>query len=356
VPPPLPPPTSPFGNTVAGAGIVEPSTEASGSAAVAVGSQLPGVVTRVCVRIGEEVKAGALLFELDRRQAEADVLVRETAVAAAQAQLRRLDMQPRPEEVPPAEAQVRAAEAAFRQLEDQRNRDRRLGPLALSEQDRVAHELAYRQAHAQWNLAQANLALLKAGAWEPDKVIARANLEQARAGLTQARVNLELLRVRAPLDGTVLQVNVRPGEYVAAAPGAGLVLMGNLRPMHVRVSIDQEDLPRLVLDVPARARVRGDPGQEALPLRFVRLEVYVVPKTSLTGANIERVDTRVAQVIYALDPRHGLVRQKKVLVGQLLDVFIDTRPAQRGTEQPGPSRSPGRGGPARPSAIPPGPA
>jgi multidrug resistance efflux pump len=326
--PPLPPPTSPFGHTLAGAGIVEPSTEASGSSAIAVGSQLPGVVSRVCVRIGQEVKKGDLLFELDRRQAEADLQVRQAAVVVAQAQLRRLQFQPRPEEVPPSKAQVKAAEANLRQLEDQRNRDRKLGPLSLSEQDRIAHELAYRQAHSQWLLAKANLALLEAGAWEPDKVIARANLEQARAAVVQARVNLDLLRVTAPVDGTILQVNVRPGEYVACAPGAGLVLMGRLKPIHVRVNIDQEDIPRLALNAPARAKLRGDPGQEAIVLRFVRLEPYVIPKMSLTGANTERVDTRVAQVIYALDPQHRLVQEKKVLVGQLIDVFIDTRADQ----------------------------
>jgi hypothetical protein len=64
-----------------------------------------------------------------------------------------------------------------------------------------------------------------------------------------------------------------------------------------------------------------------LPLRFVRLEPYVIPKVSLTGINVERVDTRVAQVIYALDPVHPLVRDKKVLVGQLVDVFINTSPS-----------------------------
>lgn len=50
-----------------------------------------------------------------------------------------------------------------------------------------------------------------------------------------------------------------------------------------------------------------------------------MPKTSLTGTNIERVDTRVVQLIYAIDPENKLMREKKVLVGQLLDVFIDTR-------------------------------
>ena len=101
VPPPVPPPASPFGHTVAGAGMVEPSTEASGTAAIAVGSQLAGVVSNVRVRIGQEVKAGDLLFELDRRQAEADLKVRQAALAVAQAQLRQLELQPRPETCPP---------------------------------------------------------------------------------------------------------------------------------------------------------------------------------------------------------------------------------------------------------------
>jgi hypothetical protein len=55
-----------------------------------------------------------------------------------------------------------------------------------------------------------------------------------------------------------------------------------------------------------------------------------VPKMSLTGINVERVDTRVVQLIYAIDPRHKLVREKKILVGQLLDVFIDTAPNEVG--------------------------
>jgi len=51
-----------------------------------------------------------------------------------------------------------------------------------------------------------------------------------------------------------------------------------------------------------------------------------VPKVSLTGLNAERVDTRVVQVIYAIDPGHKTVKEKKVLIGQLVDVFIDARP------------------------------
>ena len=50
----------------------------------------------------------------------------------------------------------------------------------------------------------------------------------------------------------------------------------------------------------------------------------MVPKVSLTGINVERVDTRVVQIIYAFDPNQPLVRDDKILVGQIVDVFINT--------------------------------
>ena len=59
------------------------------------------------------------------------------------------------------------------------------------------------------------------------------------------------------------------------------------------------------------------PGRNS-NLNFVRVEHYVTPKKSLTGDNTERVDTRVLQAIYALEPG-----EQTVYVGQQLDVFID---------------------------------
>ena len=95
LPPPVPPTTSPFGQTVAGAGMVEASTEASGTGNIAIGSQLSGTVAKLCVRIGETVRAGDVLFELDLRQAEAELQVRLAAQAAAEKQLRQLELRPR---------------------------------------------------------------------------------------------------------------------------------------------------------------------------------------------------------------------------------------------------------------------
>lgn len=326
VAPPVVPATNPFGKVVAGSGMVEPATEASTQATISVGSQLAGVVSHVAVHIDQVVQAGDLLFSLDNRQTQAQLRIAQAAVASAQAQLSKLQKQPRPEEVPPLEAKLRAAEATLRTQTDLRDRDRRLLKTgAVTEEEMVAAEQSCQNAQAQVELARSNLALLKAGAWQPDKVIATAEVDQAQAQVSQILTMLDLLEIRAPVAGTILQVDVRPGEFVSASPLQSLIVMGNLNPYHVRVSIDEEDIPRLKLDAPARAKLRGDLAQRDIPMKFVRIEPYVIPKASLTGANIERVDTRVMQLIYAIDPTEPLIEQRAVLVGQLLDVYIDVK-------------------------------
>jgi multidrug resistance efflux pump len=323
-PPPVSPSVSPFGNTVAGEGMVEPSTEASGSAIITVGTQLAGIVVKIPVHINEEVKAGQLLFELDRRANEAELAVREAALHAAEVQLNKLKLQPRPEEVPPAEALTKVSEATVRQQEDLYERDQKLiKTKTITEQEFFDATQALMGGRAQLAQAQANLALLKAGAWEPDKIIAEAAVKQVQAQIAQQKTQLELMQVRAPVDGTILQINIRLGEYLSVNAAQTPILMGNMNPIHVRVNIDEEDLPRLKLNAAAKAKLRGSLSGQEVEMSFVRLEPYVVPKVSMTGINIERVDTRVIQVIYAIDPEAPLVKERKILVGQLMDVFIN---------------------------------
>src|SRR5579884_489446 len=169
--PPVPPARMPYSQGVAGAGIVEPYAEASTTSTIAVGSQLSGVVTVVHVRIGQEVKTGDLLFELDKRQNEADFKVKQAALKVA-------------------EVQVQVADANAAQQRDIYRRAQEIyRGKALGEQDLVTAEQTSRQADAQ--LEQA-----------------RANVGQATALVEQARTTLELMEVRAPVDGTVLQINV----------------------------------------------------------------------------------------------------------------------------------------------------
>ena len=54
-----------------------------------------------------------------------------------------------------------------------------------------------------------------------------------------------------------------------------------------------------------------------VPIEYVRTEPLVIPKRSLTGSVSERVDTRVMQVIYSVDPN-----VLGAAVGQQVDVYI----------------------------------
>ena len=47
----------------------------------------------------------------------------------------------------------------------------------------------------------------------------------------------------APSDGTVLAVNIRPGEFATIGGSTPPVLLGRLDPLHVRVDIDEADVP-----------------------------------------------------------------------------------------------------------------
>jgi HlyD family secretion protein len=316
VQPPVPPAQTPFGDTVAGSGIVEAQTEN-----IAIGSHLPGVVTEVFVKVGQKVKAGDPLFRLDDRALKAELAVRQANLAAAEAQLARQEMMPRTEELPASEAKVREAEANFTDQEDQLRRARVANTRmagAVTGEELSRRQQAYHMAREQLAKARADDNLLKAGAWSADKELTRATVAQAKAQLEQTQTDLDRLRVQASVEGEVLQVNVRPGEYVGVPPGQALVVLGNINKLHVRVDVGEHDIPRFVKGAAARATLRGNP-QEAFALTFVRVEPYVVPKKSLTGDNTERVDTRVLQVIYALEAKDW-----PVYVGQQVDVFIDS--------------------------------
>jgi multidrug resistance efflux pump len=319
VAPPVAPGRAGFGNSVAGVGIVEPQTEN-----IAIGTPLSGLVEAVPVRVGQRVGAGDVLFRLDSRALEAELKARQASLAAAHAQVARLRSMPRPEEVPAAKARLAEAKANLelqeRLLEISRNLYQRR---ATSLEEYTQRRQARASAVAQADRAAADLRLLEAGAWASDLDVARASVGQAQAQVEQTRAELDRLVVRAPLDGEVLQVNVRTGEFAAAQSGQGLVVLGNVSRLHVRVEIDEHDLHRLRTAAVAEAAPRGNP-QARFPLSFVRVEPFVTPKRVLTSDSAERVDTRVLQVVYAVEAKGA-----PLYVGQQLDVWIEAAPAGR---------------------------
>lgn len=320
--PPVEPPRAPFSNTVAGSGIVEARTEN-----ISIGSHLPGVVNEVLVQVGAKVDQGTPLFRLDDRAMKASLRVMQSNLVAAKAELTRLESLPRREELPASEAKLLEAEANLAEQVSNYERAKKLvAENAVTDQELVRRRQAVEAGKQLVAGARASDELLKAGAWEPERAIARAKVEQMIASVEQVQIEIDRLTVAAPVDGEVLQVNVRPGEYVGAPAGQALIVLGNVQQLHVRVDIDEHDIPRFRPGAPAQATLRGDPKAK-FNLNFERVEPYVVPKRSLTGDNTERVDTRVLQVIYSIE-NQGCT----LYVGQQVDAFIDA--AKSATDAP----------------------
>lgn len=313
-PPVVQPAIAPYRSYVAGAGIIEASTEN-----IAVGTVTPGAVTEVYVKPNDTVKDGDPLFKVDDRSLQAELQVRRAALVQAQAHLQKLEQSPRPEDIPPAEAKVTEAQAALSDLSNQFSLYENVQDKAAISQDELARRrYAVEMAQARLRQTTGQLELLKAGTWKPDLQIARAEVDAAEAQVELVETEIERLTTRAPVDGTILQVKIRLGEYAPAGVlQTPLILMGNLDRLHVRVDVDENDAWRVRREAPAVAYVRGNRDLQTR-LDFVRIEPYVVPKRSLTGESIERVDTRVLQIIYSFD-RGAL----PVYVGQLMDVFIE---------------------------------
>jgi HlyD family secretion protein len=276
------PATSPYASFIAGAGIVEAKSQN-----IAIGASLAGLVKSVKVKVGDRVRLGDSLFLIDDRAALAELAVREADLARARAAV--------------GEAEAGVKDAATLQRLAEAIEDRRAISTEELERRRNATLIAKRRLES-----------------------AGAQVQQAEAAVKASQTTLELLRVTAPVNGEILQVNVRPGEFAQAGPlSTPLMLVGNLDDLHVRVDIDENDAWRFRQESKAVAYLRGN-RQFRADLALVWVEPYVVPKKSLTGDSTERVDTRVLQALYSFD------RSKMpVFVGQQMDVFIEAPDFER---------------------------
>jgi multidrug efflux pump subunit AcrA (membrane-fusion protein) len=347
--PVIEPPRPPFTAFVAGAGLIEAASEN-----IAIGTPVGALVKKVSVNVGDAIKKGDPLFTLDARELEAELLIRQAALRVAEQQLSRLEAGTRPEQIPPQRARVSEAQADIMSAQSDVANNQALLDDAKAQLERAegmtdtralsAEEVTRRRftvnavqarldaakarvetAKARANEAQAQLALLEAGTWKFDIDVARVQVQQAQAGINAIQIEIDRRVVRSPVDGKVIQKNVREGEFAqAGALSTPLMLVGQVSPLHVRVDVDEYEAWRVKPGSKARAFARGN-KDIATDLQFVRFEPYIVPKRSLTGASTERVDTRVLQVIFAFDPK-----DLPLFVGQQVDVYIESDPVQRG--------------------------
>lgn len=211
-----------------------------------IGPTVAGRVRAVAVDVGDTVKAGQLLAEmepvdLDERTAALDASVARAGSAMTAADAQRRDAQARKE---------LAAVNARRYVELGQQNFISAGAVEARLQEQAS-------ADAIVSAADANLAAARHD---------QQRLAAERAGLSQQRANVRLL---APADGVVTSRDAEPGSTVVA--GQAVLRVIEPSSLWVKVRLDQARSAGLAAGLPAQVVLRSNPGR-AIAGKVARVE------------------------------------------------------------------------------------
>jgi multidrug resistance efflux pump len=127
----------------------------------------------------------------------------------------------------------------------------------------TANTIDLSQAGANLAIAQADLAksqrdyeTLQKGPIPEDVALAQARLASAKAQLEAAQSALQDIELRAPFDGTVIELKVHPSEWVT--PGEAVLVLVDLRVLHVETTdLSERDVPEIEVGQPVTVVIKA---------------------------------------------------------------------------------------------------
>jgi len=200
-----------------------------------------GVITHVLVTRGQQVVKSQPLVELDTRVANADLAKAKAAIEEAKAQEQVLNQGGRLAERQQIESDL--ARARLDLDAAQKNYqilDRLAAKQAATRQDVDAARQLTEQLQLRIQALEKNKAALVTGT---DKEIAKARLQEAESAAAVAQTSLDLSVIRAPMDGTLYDFDLKQGAYVN--PGDLIAKVGRLDRVKVTVYVDEPDLGKV---------------------------------------------------------------------------------------------------------------
>ena len=200
-----------------------------------------GMITKVLITRGQLVRKGEPLVELDTRIAHAELSKAQAAIHEAKTQEQVLNQGGRLADRQQVEADLARAQLDLKAAEKQYEALQRLVAKQAAtrlELDTTRQQVDQLRLHIQ-ALEQHKAAL----ATGTDKEIARARLQEAESSAAVARTNLELSVIRAPMDGTVYDFDLKAGSFLN--PGDLVAKVGKLDKVRVTVYVDEPDVGKV---------------------------------------------------------------------------------------------------------------
>ena len=217
---------------------------------VGIAPDVSGLVTQVAVAHDQSVKAGQLLFTIDRerfdlalRQADAAIVTAEATIKVQKAA------------IGVAKAAIVTHRAALAEAQREAARNDGLESLVSREVTEQSHT---KVAEEQAAVAQGEAAVIQAEAAETQ---AESVLAQAQTARAVAALNLDRTEIHAPANGMLSDVNVRVGDYVS--PGKPVMAMVDAASLRIEGYFEETKIPHLRVGQAVEVRLMG----EETPLR-----------------------------------------------------------------------------------------
>lgn len=218
---------------------------------VEVKSKASGIVKKLLVDYGDQVKQGQVLAELDKEEIQARVNQQRASLQAAEAAAHAAEADLR-------HARVDAEGPDVPMLKRTYDRTAQMFKDGVASQQQLDDaEKNYQLAYNKQHLGQANINVSEAKLQE-----ANAQVSQSRALLEQTEEEYRNSTIVSPIDGTVLSRDVEVGDAVSSILVVGssatlLMTLGDTHEVYVKGKVDESDIAKVYLGQPARIKVES---------------------------------------------------------------------------------------------------
>ena len=267
-----------------------------------VGAAADGVLKAVYVTEDQFVKKGSLLAEIACNDLQAALQASLAEADAARQARVRLLRGARDEERQVAAHKTSAARATLVEAKAQLERQRTLyqgGEISAVDYDRANRD--YGVAKAQFQATLRTQRLVGASPLPEEKARADAEVSAAEDRVREAQERINKCAILAPIDGTILQVNARPGESFSTVTPRTLFRVADTSGRRVKAEIDERDVARITVGQGVIINAEGLTG-EGLTGTVTSVSAMMGKKSVFADDPADKLDRDVLEATIALPP------------------------------------------------------
>ncbi len=205
--------------------VVNATGEVRASNLVTVGAQVSGKIEKLYVDVGQEIKKGDLIAEIDSTTQQNEVDINKSKLNSYQAQLKA------------AQTSLKVAEKQYKRMQSLKKSN------AASSEDLENAEDAFETAKAKVTELE-------------------SSVKETEISLSTAETNLGYTKITAPLDGTIVSVPVKEGQTINAAMDTPtIVQVADLSKMEILIEISEGDIGNIKPGVKVTYSILADLGK-----------------------------------------------------------------------------------------------